>query len=287
MKDFKRTLISREADRRLRDAAVTSLPVDIFALAQRLDITVSAAPSDSNGWSGMLLRSGSAFAIAYATNIDNEGFQRFSIAHEVGHYCLPGHTEKVVAIDGEPHFSHADFMSNDDVEREADQFAAGLLMPESLVKRLLEAEPSLAAVEQLSDTCKTSLTAAGRRFAELASQPVAVVMTRNGRVQSCAMSKPFRNLQGLEWLKGGAPIPPGTATDRVHRSRTTRADDTTTFEDWFGGGPDCEVVEEVVSLGSYGRVLTVLSAPGLDDDDYEQAGSDATDEPTFTRSRRR
>jgi len=76
----------------------------------------------------MLLRHGDVFGILYATHIASEGFQRFSIAHELGHYFLEGHIDHILPKDG-VHESHAGFVSADPYELEADQFAGGLLMP--------------------------------------------------------------------------------------------------------------------------------------------------------------
>ena len=81
--------------------------------------------------SGILLRTGDSCGIAYATHIDNPGFQRFSIAHELGHYFLPGHLDAVLG-DRDVHESHAEFASADRYELEADHFAASLLMPRCL-----------------------------------------------------------------------------------------------------------------------------------------------------------
>ena len=127
MTDMRRRLISREAQKCLKNLGLGAIPVDLEVLADKLDIILSAADRDSDGWSGMLMRQGDVFGIIYATNIDNRGFQRFSIAHELGHYCLPGHPEKVVPVDGVPHYSRADRGSKLDFEREADVFAASLL----------------------------------------------------------------------------------------------------------------------------------------------------------------
>ena len=84
----------------------------------------------------MLLRHGDVFGILYATHIPSEGFQRFSIAHELGHYFLDGHIDHILPKDG-VHTSHAGFVSADPYELEADQFAAGLLMPSIPFKRAL------------------------------------------------------------------------------------------------------------------------------------------------------
>ena len=73
----------------------------------------------------MLLRRGNTFGIAYATHINSIGFQNFSVAHELGHYFLPGHVEAVLAND-DVHDSRAGFASGDRYEMEAEHFAATL-----------------------------------------------------------------------------------------------------------------------------------------------------------------
>ena len=50
------------------------------------------------------------------------------MAHEIGHYRLPGHIDAVLNAQGR-HFSKAGFRSTDRYEQEADQFASALLMP--------------------------------------------------------------------------------------------------------------------------------------------------------------
>ena len=94
------------------------------------DIKVEGKPDTADGVSGMLLRHGNNFGIVYATHIPSEGFQRFSIGHELGHYFLDGHVDQILPKDG-VHVSRAGFVSADPYELEADQFAAGPLMPET------------------------------------------------------------------------------------------------------------------------------------------------------------
>jgi hypothetical protein len=85
-----------EAEQFIKDNKITALPVDPVQIAKDLEIEVVAKPASSKGVSGMLLRHGDNYAIAYATHIDNEGFQRFSVAHELGHYLLPGHIDQLL-----------------------------------------------------------------------------------------------------------------------------------------------------------------------------------------------
>ena len=84
-----------------------------------------------SGVSGMLVSYGNTFSILYST-IDNDGYQRFCIAHELGHFFVEGHLDYIPFVHG-VHRSRAGYISQDRYEREADCFAAGLLMPEAPV----------------------------------------------------------------------------------------------------------------------------------------------------------
>ena len=126
----------RRAEKLIAERGVTALPVDVETIAHEEGILVTAMPSHITGVSGMLQKSGENFGIGYATFVDNPGFQRFSIGHELGHYFLEGHPEALLR-DG-PHQSRAGFSSGDRYELEADHFAASLLMPNPLFARALD-----------------------------------------------------------------------------------------------------------------------------------------------------
>src|SRR3546814_19555444 len=91
--DFKLKLATQQAERFLEEERITSLPVDPKAIAKSRDIVVQAMPENDPGVSGMLLRHDMNFGLLYATHIPIEGFQRFRIAHEFGHYFLHGHID--------------------------------------------------------------------------------------------------------------------------------------------------------------------------------------------------
>jgi hypothetical protein len=102
-------MAKQKAEALLRDEGITNLPVDPFAIAASRAIEVKAKPDTAEGVSGMLLRHGDVFGILYATHIPSEGFQRFSIGHELGHYFLEGHIDHILPEDG-VHESHAGFV---------------------------------------------------------------------------------------------------------------------------------------------------------------------------------
>ena len=160
-------LAKQRAEALLVEEKITDLPVDPFALAARHNIVVEAKPDIATGVSGILLRHGNSFGILYSSDIASEGFQRFSVSHELGHYFLDGHIDHILPKDG-VHASHAGFVSADPYEREADNFAVGLLMPTGSFTRLMRrANLGLADIEAAAESCRTSLTATAIRYVEL------------------------------------------------------------------------------------------------------------------------
>jgi hypothetical protein len=255
---------SLAANRVIREQGVVALPVDPIAIARSVGIEVVAKPASARGVSGMLIRHGNGFAIAYATHIESLGFQNFSIAHELGHYFLEGHVDAVIGLDG-VHHSHAGFTSDDRYELEADHFAAALLMPDELFAAAVSrAGEGLAAIESLSALCATSLTATASRYTKCTDDAVAVVVSTGKRINYCFMSKALEEVAGPNRIGKGEALPPESPTevfnrDRDRVNRAGRANGTSDLQDWVGGRHSITLAEEVVGLGSYGRTLTVLT----------------------------
>ena len=118
----RKSLAEGSASLVLREMKIEGLRVDPADLATRKGILVQAKPDTAAGVSGMLVKAGDQFGIMYATNIPSKGFQKFSIAHELGHYCIDGHSDALLA--NGVHYSQAGFRSSDPFELEADYFAA-------------------------------------------------------------------------------------------------------------------------------------------------------------------
>lgn len=266
------------AEQIIKGLGITKLPVDPFAIAQERDITIAAKPASHAGVSGMLIRVGNQYAIAYATHIDNEPFQRYSVSHELGHYFMPGHPDAVLDANG-IHESRAQFSSKDRYEMEADGFAAGLLMPRHLFVPALErAGNGLAAIETLGTLCKTSLHATAIRFAKCTHDPVAVIVTVGNRIDHCFMSEALKAVDGIDWLRKREAVPRITPTfyfneDAENVRRGIRIEETSNLQHWFGGRRSIEISEDVIGLGSYGKTLTVLydiNPPDPEEDDEEE-----------------
>lgn len=271
-----------EAEKLLQELGIDALPIDPFDIADRLGIALKALPASAGGGaSGMLIHVQGVFGIAYPTHIDNEGFKRFSVGHEVGHYRLPGHIEAVLDERGQ-HVSRAGFQSADQYEQEADHFSAALLMPTRLVGPIIRTvREGLTAVETIADRCGTSLEAAAIRYTQLCLDPVAVIRSDGPAIDYAFMSKSLRDFPGLDWIRKGSRLHRSCAThgfnqdaDNVRFGR--RANGESDLQDWLGGPHRQRVVEEVAGLGGYRKTLTVLTGMEPpdeveDEDDLERA----------------
>ena len=257
-------MIQQRAVRVLKDYQLDKLPIDPKIVAKKTNILVEPNTECEKGVSGMLLRHGEKYIIIYSTFLGNSGFENFSIAHELGHYFLEGHPEQIFRY-GDIHKSVANFESDNEVERQADVFAASLLMPESLFKeRLTEFEKGMTCIESMSKLCNTSLTATAIRYAELTEDKVTVIVSTNGIIDYCRISNAVFDLKDVEIPKKGDRIPRGTVTERVFKDSTLMFNQDslyqeTDFRDWLECRKTRDAAEEAKGLGKYGRVLTVIS----------------------------
>lgn len=253
---------------------VQTLPVDPFAIAAARGIVVEMANLSSAF--GCLVKAGDVFGIYYASDLQNEGVIRFTIAHELGHYFLEGHAERLFPGGDGRHVSQSGFVSSDPHEREADHFAVGLLMPKKLfVAELRKSSGGFAAVEHMRSICRTSITATAIRYATLAEDPVAIIVSERQTIRYCFMSECLREIQGLEWLGKRMPVPRDSATAAFNQNSDNvrlgkQVEGSSSLDSWFSGAPDAEMQEDVVGLGRYGCTLTVLfSDKAIDADESE------------------
>ncbi|MBS1015692.1 ImmA/IrrE family metallo-endopeptidase [Acetobacter persici] len=261
------------AEQWLKENCFVSAPIDPLKIAEILDISVLAKDDSEPGVSGMLLRHGDTFGIVYATHIDNLGFQRFSIAHELGHYLLPGHPDHLFGKGNAQHISHAGSISIDPYEQEADQFASALLMPTQIIKSILRrTDEGMESVITIAHTCEVSIEAAAIRYIHKTEVPAAAVISTNGRIDYAFLSKEMLEFSDLAWPRKGESVPASTLThsfrknqDAVRSSR--RETDEIELQAWLGGRKSIAATEEVLGLGRYGKVLTIVTADIPDEND--------------------
>lgn len=266
-------------ERILEEKGINTLPVDVKKLAEDSDFIVAPFPKgqSGNGYAGMLLRQGNDFAIFYSETIKNDGFQRFTIAHELGHYFIDGHLGAVLDASG-VHKSREPFSSGDQFEKQADSFAAGLLMPTGLCRRITrQYDDSLEAILALATACNTSLMSSAIRYAEMSEGKIAIIVSENGQVLFSCVSRPMA-FSGF-FVRSKASLPQtslsarcGVDSDFIASARSGEQEGD--LSDW-GSHKSCLCLEQVKGLGATGKILTVLipqTEEGEDEDEDTEVG---------------
>jgi Zn-dependent peptidase ImmA (M78 family) len=128
-----RTDVSQLATDLLMECGIIAAPVPVEQIASSYDIQIVRSAAD---WSesGFLLRDNGRIIIGI-NGRNSPKRQRFTIAHELGHWLL--HKGKPLIVDQSVMINKRDDVSSqatDAEEIQANQFAAELLMPRALVK---------------------------------------------------------------------------------------------------------------------------------------------------------
>jgi Zn-dependent peptidase ImmA (M78 family) len=145
----------------LERANITSPPVDVNSIAKLENVDVFRKEIDAD-ISGVLKIDENARASILVNQDHHMNRQRFTIAHELGHYFLhnqPGiHVDKVFLRD--PAASEGLHLR----EIEANRFAAELLMPEFLLVKSLEKQLSISRDNPLIDPSDEILQEMAQEF---------------------------------------------------------------------------------------------------------------------------
>lgn len=117
-------------------------PVDVLGCAQAVGMPIYSTPL-GHGVSGMIKRENDGF-VCYVDSTEPSVRQRFTAAHELGHFVL--HRDKIGETHSDNYMLRADGF-NGYQETQANSFAADLLMPRDLIERkMMEGITSVAAL---------------------------------------------------------------------------------------------------------------------------------------------
>lgn len=140
-------------------------PINVDDIAKRLGIKVERTKELEDNIDGFILKKkDDAIPTIYANKNKSDVRQRFTIAHELGHYW------KNHVIDKSSEYGYVDFRNElsskgtNDTERWANSFAAELLMPE---KFLYLVWASNWSIDKIKSTLKVSDAALGNRLYNL------------------------------------------------------------------------------------------------------------------------
>lgn len=225
--------------------------LDVEAIAWEAGMEVRYEPL--NGCEATLVGVKSQ-AIATIRPSGNRGRERFSIAHELGHWNLHRGKSFRCRVDD----LSENMTSDTALEREADSFAAHLLMPRSLFDSAIRSGaqmPTFKHIDEVAQAFEVSMATAVIRMAEVDSLPVIV---------ACY------NARGIRWRAAAPHVPrrwrlhhvlddDSFAYDLVNGGKEQRCAGKQPAEVWFSNVDAGKYeVHEHVMPGSAGDVLVLL-----------------------------
>ncbi len=265
----------------LEQLKITGIP-DVLQIAAALEVPVFERALER--CEGMLVRvKGTAKgAIAVKSSIREDTRKLFTVAHELGHLLLPAHEDCGVCATGAIENWSTELQ---DKEREANAFAAELLMPlRAVAETVGVASPGLGLIERIAATFKTSLAASGYRFTDLTSDSVALAWSQDGSVRWAKRSEEFRS-----WLRLREALDSRTvAADLFRGAAPVFGMHEVPADAWIErASADAMIMEESRFLPNYNAVLTLLWLKEVESDleDEERLRSLDPSEFTIRRSR--
>lgn len=176
------------AEARIAELGITD-PGDIDVEAIAFDAQMIVEYEDLDGCEATLVGVGDR-AIATIRPSGIRGRERFSVGHELGHWEMHRGMSFSCRVDD----PDSNLKSDKPREREADEYAAHLLMPSALFNPAVKSmgKPGFRQLDELAKHFETSLLATSIRLANIDTLPV---------VLACYSSS------GLRWSKIAAHVP--------------------------------------------------------------------------------
>lgn len=131
-----RGTIRQHVNKLLQEQHIDEPLVDVFSIARRLGIKVSLEDLENDVSGLLIIKNGSAMMAINMHHHPNR--QRFSTAHEIGHFLLHGNHQDDLFIDQKVYHRNLDAGTGENkIEIEANWFASELLMPKFMLEKIL------------------------------------------------------------------------------------------------------------------------------------------------------
>jgi hypothetical protein len=270
----------------LDELKISGLP-DPRGVATELQLDINEL--DIQGFDGGLVRiKGTPFAaIIVRASIRESARKNFTVAHELGHFVLPGH-DTCGAVCGSSDIGNWGDTAQE-LEREADEFAAELLLPSEYAGPRFKSEsPSLGIIQAVANESNASLSATAWRYCDLVSERCAVVWSKNGRVSWYKPSPEFGFYVARGW-----EITKGTqAWECFSGTRTHTSPERVAAHLWLNESVVLEgavLWEHSIGLPFYESVLSLLWIKDRIErySDYDEPEPEEIDPYRFDSFRRR
>jgi len=224
-------------------------PVDIHKICEAYDIKI-CYEDISTAEAFLVVSSGKKSIIINERKILYVPRQRFTIAHEVGHYFIPWHSSQCAC------YKIGDFDTSNSTENEADIFASELLIPtSSILPRIDEKTITLELIKEFAQEYNVSLGAMTRKvIANTYDKVIALLYYRDGTKLIQAKSSSFDLHLKPDIIRESAAK---ELLNSRHGSESMKR--ILNCNVWFHeNNNDIEIVEESMYQPNFNRVFTIL-----------------------------
>ena len=247
------SVINFKADE-IRDSFSDNIPTDVYLICKKNEIKLYEKSISAEGY--LLCKNGKSSIVTK----DDVSIQRkkFSIAHELGHFFLPEHSKFAFSCATEDMTFH----TNKLIEKEANLFAAQLLMPKEILRRDINSDIDIEFISKEANQFEVSLSSMAIRLTQLAYDNMAIFWINDGIIKWVIKSKDFEYY----------PINRGRASqysiaDQLFEERKYQTiKDKVPAEAWLSEPSIDDVIEESIYFPSYNSVLTIIHS--IDNNDY-------------------
>jgi len=280
-----------EANSLLEELGINRLPIIPKEICQRLDIQYSEEYlRDLDGI--LILHPGTGKGVICVNSVVTEdGRKNFTIAHELGHWCMDSFDQNAFFC---PRGVMESFKTTiKPVELRANEFAAEFLMPQFIYQPLVDARsPGWNEIKELAGLSQTTLTATAIRYVDLTDEACCLIVSHEGRILWFRKSREFRPYVQMNNRRLSA----GTVAYSIFKGDTPpdRFEEVEA-DNWLSGRgikPYTEILEWSLPLNSYGQVLTLLyDEEGISgwekDEETDEDEEIEWEPPTFHKSKRK
>lgn len=253
-----------------------SYPVPVEELARALDIQEIAELETEGFEGGLLMDRHRSSGIILVNKAARNGRRRFTIGHELGHFCIPSH----MPVRGDRFLCSRDEMrlwaaseqnAYARMEVEANRFSSLLLMPPPILRKYLSkrGDPDLSNILAIHDDFIVSKEAAARAYAQSHDELIAVAVVKDGKILRIYKQAKFPKLNVHE----GSDVPRPSSYWRTVKAKIELSDLTAIpagqwlKSDWGKALPELYEQTLCQSMG-YGLVLLWVE-PKDEDDDFD------------------
>ncbi len=238
---------------------IRNVPIYPRKIAKEMGIFIQEKKAQS-GYDGYLMCANGIWGIMINSSIRSRARKRFTVAHELGHYCINHH-------DGSNYRCFRKDIGVMDTsvrqdEREANEFAVELLMPSKFFRvDMQQRDVDLETINWLATRYSTSMTSTAIRYARFSPNICAVVLSEQGRIKYFVYSEGFRKRRHL-YLSRNAPLRDGSYAKELFDAglQTPEKQGEVAASSWSTSATHSEMVtlEHSRCLPAFNQVLSLI-----------------------------